>query len=102
MVTAPTLESGFEVNLPKASNVENIKQEDVNVNIIISKDGAYYINNKKVSFNSIDTNLKEIEPQAAKIFIKADESVKYNLVINLINKLTLLGFSNVSLIAESQ
>ncbi len=102
MVTAPTLESGFEVNLPKASNVENVKQEDININIIVSKEGAYYINDKKVSFNSIDINLKDIDSQTAKFFIKADESVKYNLVINLINKLTLLGFSNVSLIAESQ
>lgn len=100
MVTAPNLSSGFDVELPRASNVSAVDTKTTNVVITVSKNNSLFFNEKKITVSALKANLSNLKSDTTQVFIKAEASIPYQNVVTVINELTLLNFTNISLVAE--
>ncbi|MGM0501901.1 MAG: ExbD/TolR family protein [Bacillota bacterium] len=93
--------SGLEINLPQAKNVEQ-QQEDRTVKINITSQGEIYINSKLANKNELQENIaSSIQKSEDTVFIiKADEKVKYQEVINVMDLVREAGGYRLTLAAN--
>jgi len=103
MISAPMMQAGVDIALPKASE----SPVDVSTGIIISIDKAMtvYIDNYKIPADQFESRLKTIrggEKKFRPIFIRADKSVPYGMVIELMGKIKKMGIDNVGLVTEPE
>jgi len=75
MVTAPILQSGIEVEVPKTKTVKEISEE--RLVITIDKNQRVYLGNDPININDIAARLHEKirDPQGQSVFIRSDENV---------------------------
>jgi biopolymer transport protein TolR len=100
MVTAPMMNMGFDVSLPKASPNLTVDLGDKKIILSVDNKNNIYIDNKKVSLKNLASSMKTYKKEA-QVFIKADKDVRYQQVISLMSNLNQNGFSNISLVTES-
>ncbi len=94
MISAPSIFlSSIEIRLPKGN--QNNTKLDYNYIIGIDKLGNIYYKNKKISREELTDIFKEIKDQNSKILINADIETKHGNVIDIINILKNLGYSNI-------
>ena len=101
MVTAPLLTSGIKINLPESSSVlKNEKKEPVTVSL--NSSGNIYINKKKFTKEQLITKLKALEKvnKNLKIYVKADKSINYGKVMDLMTVINKSGFTKVALVTR--
>lgn len=102
MISAPMIQAGIDIALPKASE----SPQDVSGGIIVSidKTQTVYIDNYKVTLDQFEARLKTIREvkKFRPIYIRADKSVPYGTVIELMGKIKKLGIENVGLITEPE
>jgi len=88
--------------LPKASE----SPQDVSGGIIVSidKKQTIYIDNYKVSANDFESRLKTIREvkKFRPIYIRADKTIPYGTVIELMGKIKKMGIENVGLVTEPE
>ncbi|HWY20515.1 MAG TPA: biopolymer transporter ExbD, partial [Candidatus Acidoferrum sp.] len=77
MVTAPVLQSGIEVNVPKTRTVKEITEERLVISI--NKQQRVFLGNDAININEIAARLKQKirDPQHQSIFIRSDEDVPF-------------------------
>lgn len=102
MISAPMMQAGIDIALPKASE----SPKDVSAGIIVSidKNQTIYIDQYKVTASDFAARLKTIRDvkKFRPIFIRADKGVPYGAVIDLMGKIKKLGIENVGLITEPE
>lgn len=102
MISAPMMQAGVEIDLPKASE----SPRDVSSGIVISidKNQQIYIDQYKVKIENFDSRLKNIREvkKFRPIFIRADRTVPYGIVIELMARIKKMGVENVGLITEPE
>lgn len=102
MISAPMMQAGVEIDLPKASE----SPSDVSAGIVISidKNQQIYIDQYKVSAEQFEPRLKTIREvkKFRPIFIRADKTVPYGTVIELMSKIKKMGIENVGLVTEPE
>jgi len=102
MVTAPVIEYEENINLPKGSRstkVQTIKKID----ITITKDKIIYVNKKKYEYKSFADNFvlfaKDLNRDTP-VHIRADKTLQYQYVMNLLKISKETGFYKVALITD--
>lgn len=101
MITAPILQGGIEVSLPRASSAPVTSQEGVIVSV--ARNGTVYIG--EVAVKS-DDEFSRVFPsymskQARKYaYVKGDKDVPYGRVLQIVGLMTKLNVSTVGLITE--
>lgn len=100
MVTAPVLQSGIEVSVPKTKTVKEIAEERVVVSITSKQD--IYVGNEVVNINNIGQKLKEKirDPEGQAIYVRADESVPFGLFATVMDAVKASGITNVSIVTQ--
>ena len=101
MVTAPLMNAGVDVDLPKAEAPPITMQEDQLI-LTIDKDLNYYINESKFSGDEMPKRLKaiaEVNPDQP-VFLKADATVPYSEVASLLAAAKTAGIARVGLVFE--
>jgi biopolymer transport protein TolR len=102
MISAPMIQAGIDIALPKASE----SPQDVSGGIIVSidKKQTIYIDNYKVTQTDFESRLKTIRDvkKFRPIYIRADRSVPYGIVIELMGHIKKMGIENVGLITEPE
>lgn len=102
MISAPMIQAGIDIALPKASE----SPQDVSGGIIVSidKKQTIYIDNYKVSANDFESRLKTIREvkKFRPIYIRADKTIPYGTVIELMGKIKKMGIENVGLVTEPE
>lgn len=100
MITAPILESGIEVDLPKTRTVRAVSTERHVVTI--DKKQTVYVGNRPVNINKLGATLAERvgdAPETA-IFIRADRTVPFGAFAQVVDALKEAGFTNVNIVTE--
>ena len=102
MVSAPLLNGNIKVDLPKGSDKKSNPYQENKVIITVKKNGLIYLENKKAKIRALGAKLKKLTNNNlnSKIFIKADKSLNYGTIIEIIKKINDTGFSSASLITE--
>jgi biopolymer transport protein TolR len=100
MVTAPILQSGIEVSVPKTRTVKEITEERVVISI--DKAQRVYLGNDPVNINEIAAKLrtKIRDPQNQSIFLRADENVPFGAFATVMDAVKQSGISNVSIVTQ--
>jgi len=99
MLTAPFIQAGIKVKLPKAKSTV-IKETDAVV-ISINKEGEIFINNEKVEEAQLGDALMTLKVAGEeRVFVRADEDVRYGVVMNVIGEVKGVGINDVGMITE--
>ncbi|MFH1905383.1 MAG: biopolymer transporter ExbD [bacterium] len=98
ILITPIMLHGINVQLPQASSERMNVSKDA-VTISISRYGSLYLDNTKVTYESLRKRLKIIveSTQNTSVIIKADKSVKYGEVIKVLDIVRESGISRVGL-----
>ncbi len=99
MVTAPMLESGFDVSLPKSSPNALANAGVTNIIVTLDRAGGIYMENKKYNLGQFENKIKSSKKET-QIFLKADRDARYQEIITVMSRLKNLGFLNISLVTE--
>jgi biopolymer transport protein TolR len=111
MITTPMLQTGVEVDLPKAesANVEQKEGGKPPIVISIKKDGKHYINVDGVTDDLVepeDINARVEAVMASnkspQVLINADKTVDYGAVVTVMASLKNAGIPNVGLMTKSE
>lgn len=99
MVTAPMMQQGLDVNLPKTASTGVTLNEDPFVLIIDSK-GRLKISETEVNLESLNVKIKAIfeNRKNKQIYIQADKKVDYGTVAFVMGEIRAAGITNISLI----
>ena len=100
MVTAPVLQSGIEVNVPKTRTVKEITEERLVISI--NKQQRVFLGNDPVNINEIATRLRQKirDPQHQFIFVRADEDVPFGAFATVMDAVKQAGITNVSIVTQ--
>lgn len=98
MVTAPLLQQGIDVNLPKAKG-KDLPQEE-RINLIIKKDGKIYMNDTPLTIEEMKKKLEVISKLNPKVFLKADRDVPYGLVVEVLGEIKEAGIESLGIVTE--
>lgn len=98
MVTAPLLQQGIDVNLPKAKGKELPPEE--RINIVIKRDGIIYMNDTPMSLPDVRQKLNAISKANPNIFLRADKDVPYGLVVEVMADIKEAGIEKLGMITE--
>jgi biopolymer transport protein ExbD len=100
MVTAPMLQTKIGINLPKAATGTQPKSSDAV--LAVTKDRYIYLNDRPVNLFLLEETLKNYfaGSQTRILFLKADKSLSYGYVIEVMDLIKKAGVETVGLIVE--
>ncbi|MFZ0760531.1 MAG: biopolymer transporter ExbD [Candidatus Sulfotelmatobacter sp.] len=100
MVTAPVLESGIEVNVPKTRTVKEITQERLVISI--NKDQRVFLGNDAININEIADKLRQKirDPHNQFIFVRADQDVPFGAFATVMDAVKQAGITNISIVTQ--
>jgi biopolymer transport protein TolR len=98
MVTAPFLQGGLEIDLPKVA----AKGLDVHDGLIISvrRDRTLAVGDKIVAPARFEEALTRARAAERPVFLKADQAVPYGMIVETIARLRRAGVSQLGLVTE--
>jgi len=100
MVTAPVLQSGIEVAVPKTRTVKEITEERMVISI--DKQQRVFLGNDPININEIGATLRKKvrDPQHKSIFLRADEDVPFGAFATVMDAVKQSGITNVSIVTQ--
>ncbi len=102
MVTAPLLNAGVQVDLPKSEASAINDQDDKPLEVTVEKDGDIFIGETKVTREELLVKLAAItgDDKERRIFIRADQGLNYGRVMEVLGAVNHGGYRKVALISE--
>jgi len=100
MLTAPILQSGIDVEVPKTRTVKEITEERVVISI--DRKQRVYFGNDPVNINEIGQKLQQKvrDPERQSIFIRADQDVPFGAFATVMDAVKQAGITNVSIVTQ--
>jgi biopolymer transport protein TolR len=98
MVTAPLLQQGIDVNLPKAKGKDLPPEE--RIALVVRKDRSVYMNDNRVSLEELRQRLGAISKQNPNVFLKADKDVPYGFVVEVMGEIKEAGIEKLGMVTE--
>ena len=98
MVTAPLMQQGIDVNLPKAKGKDLPPEE--RLTIVIKKGGALFMNDQPTSKSDMMSRLTAISKRNPNVFLKADKDVPYGTVIEIMGDIKEAGIEKLGMVTE--
>jgi len=101
MIVAPKLTSGMKVNLPKVEAAP-VKIDAGEVIISVTAKGVVHVGKDEISLEALPAALKEHLRRRGKnkVYLKADENVRYGRVAEVIAQVKAAGISGLGIITE--
>ncbi len=100
MVTAPVLQSGIDVAVPKTRTVKAITQERLVVTI--DRNQNVFLGDKPVNLAQLPSLLRTPNQDAAHqvIYLRADERVPFGAFASVMDAVKQAGITNVSIVTQ--
>ncbi len=101
MVTAPMMQQGVQVNLPKADTKGMSAQEDT-VIVSVDKSGRTFLNKDEIPSGDLRRKLTELFATRTKkeVFLKADAGVPYGEVVRAMADIKGAGIERLGMVTE--
>ncbi len=96
MVTAPLMQQGLDVNLPKAKGKELPAEE--RISLVIKNDRTIFLNDTPVSMEEMHRKLAAVSKMNPNVFLKADKDVPYGLVVEVMGEIKDAGIEKLGMI----
>jgi biopolymer transport protein ExbD/biopolymer transport protein TolR len=102
MITAPILQGGVEIEIPRAPAAPLRASEGIV--ITIDRTGRIYLDDTPVTMEEFDASVVQVikrrDPET--VYVKGDANVAYGVVLKVIGKLKEAEIESVSLVAEPE
>jgi biopolymer transport protein TolR len=101
MLTAPVLQSGVDVAIPKTRSVNQLTEERMVVTI--DKEQNVYLQDKPVNINELPSLLKSTgseNPAKRIIYLRADERVPFGAFASVMDAVKQAGITNISIVTR--
>ncbi len=101
MITAPVLQSGIQVNVPRTKTVKQITQQRTVVTI--DREQRVYLDDKPVNVNDLPALLQEkngANPANRVIYLRSDERVPFGAFASVMDAVKQAGITNVSIVTR--
>ncbi|MFZ5981423.1 MAG: ExbD/TolR family protein [Candidatus Zixiibacteriota bacterium] len=101
MISAPLLQSGIEVDLPR-TRAAAIDTEAEGVVVTIDEKGGIYVNDIWTRMENLESSL-DAELRAkntSMVYLRADSTIAYGLAIDVIGRIKEMGIDAISLVTS--
>jgi len=100
MITAPVLQSGIEVNIPKTRTVKEITEQRLVVTI--DRDQNVFLGDKPVNVHELGQRLRDASGDSGKkvIYLKADVRVPFGAFASVMDAVKQAGITNISVVTR--
>jgi biopolymer transport protein TolR len=100
MITAPILQSGIEVDVPKTKTVKELTE--VRMVVTIDRSQRVYLNDKPVNIHELGKQVlaQSRDPKRQAVYVRADETVPFGSWATVVDTLRQAGIQNISVVTE--
>jgi len=100
MITAPMMQSGIDINLPRTKATPEDMGEGVVVTI--TKEQKIYIDERVTNLERFEGILTDVTRKkgSRSVYLRADKDIPYGLVIEVVGKIKSLGIRDLGLVTE--
>jgi len=100
LITAPILQSGIEVDLPKTRTVKEVTEE--RLVITIDRAQRVYLGNDPINVHDLGARVKAKAPDYEKraVYIRCDKSVPFGSFAAVVDAMRTSGIQNISVVTE--
>jgi biopolymer transport protein TolR len=100
MLTAPVLQSGIQVNVPKTKTVREITEQ--RTVLTIDKDQQVFLNDKLVNLSDLANILRAQNTDTSHevVYLRSDEKVPFGAFATLMDAVKQAGITNVSIVTQ--
>jgi biopolymer transport protein ExbD/biopolymer transport protein TolR len=100
MITAPILQSGIEVNVPKTRTVKQITEQRMVVTI--DKDQQVFLDDKPINIHELPQKLQQAgkDPEHQVIYLRSDQTVPFGVFATVMDAVKQAGITNVSIVTQ--
>ena len=100
MVTAPMMDSGLDVDLPQAKQVDNLPTDAEHLVLTVREDGALFLDTYQVQLDELETHLSMlVKDKGRALFLQADKAVPYGIVVDVMGRIKAAGIERLGVIA---
>lgn len=102
MVTAPLLNAGVPIDLPKSEASPVNAQDEKPLEVSVDKGNQIFIGEQKVTRAELITKLSAItnNDMERRVFIRADQGIEYGAVMDVIGAISKAGYRKVALVSQ--
>jgi biopolymer transport protein TolR len=99
MITAPILQSGIEVDVPKTKTVHQITEQ--HVVITVDKAQRIYLGDTPVNIHELGDKIhaQQKKPEDT-IYLRCDETVPFGAFATVVDSLRQSGINNISIVTQ--
>jgi len=100
MITAPMLQSGIDINLPKT--VATQKDLGEGIVVTITKEKRIFVDDRITSLSKFEQRLGSLKAKKGikAVYLRADASVPYGFVVDVMGKIKGMGITDLGLVIE--
>ncbi len=100
MITAPVLQSGIEVNVPKTRTVKQITEQRLVVTI--DHDQQIFLGDQPINIHELPQRLQQAgtDPSQQVIYLRADQTVPFGAFASVMDAVKQAGITNVSIVTQ--
>ncbi len=100
MVTAPMMDSGLDVDLPQARQVDNLPTDNEHLVLTVREDGSMFLDTYQVQADELEERLVAlVKDQNRELFLQADKNVPYGVVVDVMGRAKAAGIEKLGVIA---
>jgi biopolymer transport protein TolR len=103
MVTAPLIQQGIDVQLPKTQS-EGLRADEEPLIVTVKRDGAVFVQRVEVSFGELQAKLEQIFVSRGdrEVFLRADGRAAYAAVAKTLAALRRAGAERIGMVTEPE
>ena len=100
MITAPMMQGGVDISLPKAQ--ARPLESKSGLTVTVDRTGAIYVDDARLTFNQFSASFKALAQRRGSggVYLRADDRVPYGSVVKVLAIMRASGVGDIGLVAE--
>jgi biopolymer transport protein TolR len=100
MITAPILQSGIEVDVPKTKTVKELTE--VRMVVTIDRAQKVYLNDKPINIHDLGPTVlsQSHDPAHRAVYVRCDQTVPFGSWATVVDALKQSGIQNISVVTQ--
>ena len=102
MLTAPIIQSGIEVNVPKTKTVNELTKELLVVSI--NRKQQLFVGSDPININELELRLQTRikDSKSAMLYLRADEEVPFGTIARVMDRARQAGVTNINVVTQPE
>ena len=102
MLTAPIIQSGIEVNVPKTKTVNELTKELLVVSI--NRKQQLFVGSDPINIIELELRLQTRikDPESAMLYLRADEEVPFGTIARVMDRARQAGVTNINVVTQPE